>query len=495
MIRSGFILQQANGTLEIARLPIAVAIWLLVLLSAAELAVAGEEQTPVAGWPNIVLMMADDLGWGDLRCFNAASPIRTPHLNAMAAAGMKFSHFYAAAPVCSPTRGSCLTGRHPFRYGIYSANVGHLPAGEVTLAELLRERGYATGHFGKWHLGTLTRSVPDSNRGGPKGAAHYAPPWEHGFEVCFSTEAKVPTWDPMQKPMKGATSRGWVAMEDLRQAASYGTSYWTARGERVTDNLAGDDSRVMMDRVLPFVQQAAAESTPFFAVVWFHAPHLPVVAGPKFAEMYDGHDSYHRNYYGCVTALDEQVGRLRKALREVGIEEDTMLWFCSDNGPEGSAMAPGSAGGLRGRKRSLLEGGVRVPGILEWPRMVEAGSETDFPVVTSDYLPTILDALNIEMPDARPLDGISLLPVLTGQMMTRTEPIGFRSSKQRALAWQRFKIYSNDGGANWQLYNLQSDPAETTDLSGRLPEQTARLVKQFEAWQRSCEESDQGLDY
>ena len=154
------------------------------------------------------------------------------------------------------------------------------------------------------------------------------------------------------------------------------------------------------------------EQTPFFAAIWFHAPHLPVVAGPEHVAAYRQHDVYTRNYYGCITALDEQVGRLRAKLRELGVAENTMLWFCSDNGPEGRAgKAPGSAGPLRGRKRSLYEGGVRVPGIVEWPGHVRPGT-TDVAAVTSDYLPTVLDVLDVTYPSDRPLDGVSLKEVI-----------------------------------------------------------------------------------
>jgi len=130
--------------------------------------------------PNVILCMCDDLGWGDVG-FNGNTVIQTPHLDKMAASSLKFNRFYAAAPVCSPTRGSALTGRHPFRYGVFFANTGHMRAKELTLAEELKGRGYTTGHFGKWHLGTLTTTEPDANRGGPKGKAHFAPPWKNGF--------------------------------------------------------------------------------------------------------------------------------------------------------------------------------------------------------------------------------------------------------------------------------------------------------------------------
>ncbi len=177
--------------------------------------------------PNIVLVMCDDLGWGDTG-FNGNKIIKTPHLDSMAAAGLRFTRFYAAAPVCSPTRGSVLTGRHPYRYGIYFANTGHMKDEELTLAELLRKKGYRTGHFGKWHVGTLTKTVNEANRGGPRGVKHYSPPQDNGFDVCFSTESKVPTWDPMWTPKKhsGGSSRKnwWQPLENTSGMIPYGTN-------------------------------------------------------------------------------------------------------------------------------------------------------------------------------------------------------------------------------------------------------------------------------
>jgi len=167
--------------------------------------------------PNVVLLMTDDQGWGDVK-YNGHESLQTPNLDAMAASSLRFERFYAAAPVCSPTRGSCMTGRHPFRYGVFGANAGHMRAEEVTIAEALRASGFTTGHFGKWHLGTLTKKGRDSNRGGARNLQHYAPPWDHGFDVCFSTEAKVPTFDPMTTPAKTAGGTG-----KKKAGISYGT--------------------------------------------------------------------------------------------------------------------------------------------------------------------------------------------------------------------------------------------------------------------------------
>jgi len=240
-----------------------------------------QAKKPDYGKPNIILCMCDDLGWGDVG-FHGNNIVKTPNLDEMAAGGLRFDRFYSAAPVCSPTRGSCLTGRHPYRYGIFSANVGHIKSEELTLAEILRLHGYTTGHFGKWHLGTLTKTIKDANRGGPRGVAHYSPPWENGFDVCFSTESKVPTWDPMIKPSGWKDQRWWNAVSEDTPIKPYGTHYWVGPGQYETENLEGDDSRIIMDRAIPFIQDAVKQKKPFFAVIWFHAPHWPVVTGPQY---------------------------------------------------------------------------------------------------------------------------------------------------------------------------------------------------------------------
>ncbi|MBC8469238.1 MAG: sulfatase-like hydrolase/transferase [Planctomycetes bacterium] len=434
--------------------------------------------------PNIILCMADDMGWGDPG-FNGNKIIKTVNLDAMAKAGMRFTRFYSGAPVCSPTRGSCLTGRHPYRYGIFFANTGHMPKEEITLAEALKTQGYTTGHFGKWHLGTLTTKEKDSNRGGPKGAKHYSPPWKNGFDVCFSTEAKVPTWNPMENP-------------DTNKP--YGTYYWIQDSTKVTENLQGDDSRVIMDRVVPFIQNAADKSEPFFAVIWFHAPHLPVLTGPQYRKIYSQYTEDEQHYYGCITALDGQIGRLRTQLRELGIADNTMFWFCSDNGPEGKndkqGRTRGSAGPFRGRKRSLLEGGVRVPGLLEWPARIKAGQVTDIPCSTSDYFPTVMDILGFEIKGRpEPVDGISLLPLINGKMKRRPMPIGFESANQLSLTDNQYKIYSSDKGKTFMLFDLTEDPGETKDLAAKKPQILKSMKTMLIKWRKSCQDSLAGKDY
>lgn len=425
--------------------------------------------------PNIILCMTDDQGWGDTG-YNGHPVLRTPHLDQMAEDGIRFDRFYSGAPVCSPTRGSCITGRHPYRYGILYANEGDLKKEEITLAEVLREQGYISGHFGKWHLGTLTTKIKDSNRGKPGDSAFYSPPWENGFDVCFSTEAKVPTY--------------WMEGD----YNTYGTHYWTGPEQRVPGTeIIGDDSRLIMDQALSFIEKAATENSPFLAVIWFHTPHLPVVSAPPYTDGY----SEHKDYYGCITAMDQQMGRLRDQLRKVDVAENTMLWFCSDNGPEGNASAPGRTKGLRERKRSLYEGGIRVPGLLVWPRVIKQNKTVSMPCCTSDYFPTILDALGYELPEekARPYDGISLLPLIREEMNERPEPIAFESRDQVSLIDNRYKIYSDNRGKTYQLYDLLADQGETTDLSGQYPDIVESMRQTLEAWRQSCEMSNKEMDY
>ncbi|MCX6636549.1 MAG: sulfatase-like hydrolase/transferase, partial [Acidobacteria bacterium] len=434
-----------------------------------------------ANRPNVILMMADDLGWGDPG-FNGNRVIHTPNLDAMAKAGIRFTRFYSGGPVCSPTRGTCLTGRHYFRYGITHANEGALPKPEFTIAEMLKPLGYATGHFGKWHLGTLTEAIKDGRRGGP-GTKSYSPPWEHGFDECFSTEQAVPTWDPMKDQ-------------------PFVTKYWTGPGQYARENLEGDDSRVMMDRVVPFVRRAAKAGRPFLAVVWFHAPHAPVAAGPEHRAMYSQYGEDQQHYYGCITALDEQVGRLRRELRELGVADNTMTWFASDNGPEGmtgdQGRNRGSTGGLRGRKRSLFSGGVNVPALLEWPGHARPGRVVDLECSTLDYFPTVRDVVGFGMPGKpRPTDGVSLASLIDGKMTSRPAPISFRyiedplpmhGSPTVAMVEGRYKLLTNfaAGGPEDMLFDLVADRAETRNIIGKQPEMVRSMKTRLRDWIASC---------
>ncbi len=427
---------------------------------------------PGAPRPNIILTMADDQGWGDTG-YNGHRILKTPCLDEMSRAGVRFDRFYSGAPVCSPTRGSCLTGRHPYRYGIFFANAGGpgqasdyaLPDREITLAEVLAPMGYRTGHFGKWHLGDFE---------GPKKAS----PSDAGFHEWFSTVRKVPTVDPPS------------------------SEYWE-NGHPVTEHLSGDDSRIIMDRALRFIGRAAAGKRPFLAVIWFHSPHVPVLATAEDRARYAAYSEKQQHYWGAISAMDRQVGRLRAELRRMGLARDTMLWYASDNGPEGDQESPdwpGTAGPFRGRKTSLFEGGVRVPGILEWPARFPKPRVVKAACSTSDYFPTILDALGLRPRDDRPMDGESLLPLIEGRAKERRSPLAFettritRGSPRLALIENRYKLLTNLDGAGDLLFDLQADPQERVNLASRLPVEAARMRRVLTEWRESCRRSLAGAE-
>jgi arylsulfatase A-like enzyme len=446
------------------------------------------ETTPTVP-PNVILCMADDMGWGDPG-FNGNRIIKTPNLDEMASNGLRFDRFYSGAPVCSPTRGSCLTGRHPWRYGIWFANEGHLRKQEMTLPEVLRTHGYVAGHFGKWHLGTL--SPTHSGKGaGRNTQRNYMTPGMSGFDEWFATEYSVPTWNPVQ----GKSVNPYYHNDKLAQ-----------------ENLEGCDSRVLMDRVIPFIRKAVADRKPFLAVIWFHAPHEPVVAGAEFRQMYADRAEGEQHFFGAITALDLQMGRLRRELRELGVADNTMLWFTSDNGPEGDTgdkgTQRGSAGPLRGRKRSLWEGGIRVPGLLEWPARIKPGSVTTVPCSTLDYYPTTLDVLNIHPnKQPEPRDGVSLVPLFAGEMKERPVPIPFetrggihskpsRGSPKMALVDNRYKLLTDmDDTAQPLLFDLLVDPSESKNLASQFPDRVATMEKRLLDFRESCKESLAGKNY
>ncbi|MCY3869134.1 MAG: sulfatase-like hydrolase/transferase [Gemmatimonadetes bacterium] len=447
--------------------------------------------------PNIILMMCDDLGYGDVG-FNGNEIIKTPNLDRLASNGIRFTRFYAGGPVCSPTRGTCLTGRHYFRYGVTHANRGHLPTQEITLARMLKSFGYATGHFGKWHLGTLDPNYSGKPNRNP--ARNYAPPWERDYDATFATEYAVPTWDPavdINQRTGKRLDRPWA-------------SPYYENGKLATENLEGCDSRVLMDRAIPFIEQAVENGEQFLTTIWFHAPHSPVVAGPEYRAMYAEYSEDEQHYYGCITAIDDQVGRLYHALEAWGVADNTMIWFCSDNGPEGrtgrDGRNRGSTAGLRGRKRSLFDGGVGVPALLHWPGHAEPGRTVEMPCSTLDYFPTIAEVMGYEMPDNRPIDGISLIPTIEGNMTERPTPIPYRFNSPKnamfdaptiAMIDNQYKCLTNlsNDGSEDLCFDMIEDRAETTNLANEQRERMGQTRETLRQWLRSCEASHNGGDY
>ena len=439
--------------------------------------------------PNIILIMADDLGYGDVG-FNGNKEVITPQLDEMAGDGITFTNFYAAAPLCSPTRASVLTGRDPFRQGIFAAHTEGMRPAEKTIPELLKKEGYATGFFGKWHLGWVEPDKVESR-------GKYSPPWHHGYDETFATKSAVPTWNPTKTP-KGWTS--WGAQED----GSWGGSIYVQNGKPVTDNLDGDDSRIIMDRAIPFIEQSIKNKKPFFATIWFHAPHEPVVAGPDYLAKYPNLPEGKQHYYGCITAMDDQIGRLKDFLKQQNALDNTIIFFCSDNGPADPQAKKGnaSAGPYKGHKHQMWEGGLRVPSFVYWPEKIKSGIVSDYQSSTNDYLPTILDIIGVSPSKKIPLDGVSLKPVIYNkETSSRQKPIAsgykrlYKNTELYALVKGQYKICIPDKGDSMMLFDLKNDPGETKDLALEKPELFKEMISELEKVKKSWKNSREGKDY
>ena len=260
----------------------------------------------------------------------------------------------------------------------------------------------------------------------------------HGYDETFATKSAVPTWNPTKTP------DGWTSF-GAREDGFWGGSIYVQNGKPVTSNLEGDDSRIIMDRAIPFIEKSISNDKPFFATIWFHTPHEPVVAGPEYLAKYPNLSLAQKHLYGAITAMDDQIGRLRNFLKDKNIDENTIIFFCSDNGPSDPLAKKGiaSAGPFRGHKHQMWEGGLRVPSLILWPEHIKAGQVSNYQSSTVDYLPTILDMLNIPIDKKIPLDGVSLKPVvLDNYSKERTVPIA--SGYQRL--YKKTELYAYISG-------------------------------------------------
>ena len=465
---------------------------LLILLGGAFTCAFGEELEDAKSKPNVILVMSDDQGWGDVG-FNGNAKVQTPNLDALAADGVKFDRFYAVSPLCSPTRGSCLTGRYPFRFGVLAAHTGGMRVGEFTIPEMLKEKGYDTGFFGKWHLGWVKES--DSGSRG-----FFSPPGQHGYDQWFATTSAVPTYDPTMTP------KGWNQWGNKEGKPWKGGKPYVQNGEEVTENMAGDDSRIIMDRAIKFIDEKKGSGNPFLATVWFHTPHEPVVAGEEYKKLYPDLKEKQQNYYGCITAMDEQIGRLRKKLQETGLADNTLIFFCSDNGPADGLAKKGvaSAGKFKGHKHQMYEGGTLVPACAVWPGVIPKGAVTEVRCATVDFFPTIAEIVDFKFPekDLRPIDGINLLPVIRGELAQRPTDLFFGYRRLiggidgQALIRGDWKLVREaKKNPRTRLYNLASDPYEKNDLSEQEPDRLKLMGDAMLAEDESCLLSRDGADY
>ena len=418
-----------------------------------------------------------------------------------------------------------LTGRNHNRYCIWKANTHSkgcnwtkdfqcparmpLPPSEITVAEVLKSAGYHTAAFGKWHLGDLKHVESGHPRWSP---SH---PGMHGFDVWKVTERAVPTVNPNCACFDPETCRiGKYRRSVLPACSNYYSNNvttlpnpspmrtLTAQGSATeppcpvvphSSPILGDDSHFIVSEVKAFINNSVTSSHPFFAYVPFHAPHSRYIADAAYAKKYAdrGFNGKKREYYGSIEGLDASIGEILAHLDNLGIRDTTMVWFTSDNGP--SAGSPGSTNGLEGKKGTLYEGGIRVPGILQWPAVVEENIVSDYMVSTNDFLPTVMDITGTQLHDSRQLDGSSILPFLLGTRTERSKPMhwafrinGSFSGKYTAVSIQgELKLHATfkEGAViRSSLFNLTQD--EVTDISQQHRREKVSMLRDLTDWTR-----------
>ena len=437
-------------------------------LAALSLVLAAPLSAIAAAPPNIIIIFTDDMGYGDLGCYGHPT-IRTPNIDRMAAEGMKFTSFYSAAEVCTPSRAALLTGRLPIRSGmcsdtrrvLFPDSAGGLQADEVTLAEVLKARGYATACVGKWHLGHL-----------PEYSA-----MSHGFDSFFG----LPYVNDMDRvPDRGPKGRAAFFAPKIE--------YWNVplmRGDKIIERPADQHTltKRYTDEAVKYIKEK--KDKPFFLYLAHAMPHVPLFASKDFA------GKSARGLYGdVIEEIDWSVGEVLKALRDEKLDKNTLVVFTSDNGPWLMFNEHGgSAGPLRDGKGSTFEGGMRVPGIAWWPGTVPAGVTTHEMASTMDLFVTAVKLAGGEVPADRPIDGYDILPVLTDKGPSPRDTMFFyRGTKLFAVRhgpWKAHFLTQPAYGAGSKdsptphdpplLYHLGRDPGEKTDVAKDNPEVVSRL--------------------
>ena len=464
--------------------------------------------------PNVILVMADDMGWAQTGYYG--HPIlKTPHLDAMAENGLRMDRFYAGAPSGTPTRASVMTGRTNDRTGAFRVG-SYINKQEKMLSTAFKDAGYITAHFGKWHL---NMDSPDLDHPLPKSDPHN--PGELGFDYWLS------------------------------HTTGFDRSFELSRNG-VLEKFEGDGSEIIVEEAVKFITDELEEGKPFFIVIWYSAPHGPWEASEEDIKPFLGKvDRTSAHAHGEIVAIDRSIGNLRTSLRELGIADNTLVWFTSDNGgspnldvrvwpskdPFGGAggqgmemeypsncsneidfnltstearelhgcirgMDPDSTGYLRGFKKDFYEGGLRVPTVIEWPAGIEP-RVTNFPSSTYDMFPTLIDVAGLS-PDSINVvhDGISIIELFDYELPKREVPIGFRANG--GLMWldNDWKLVRNvdyDGKkfvtTDYELYNVIGDPTESNNLIEMYPEIAAKMIEQQSKWSLSVSKSAFGADY
>ncbi len=441
-----------------------------VLLCAVLIATSSMSLTTLeaAEKPNVVMLLADDLGYQDIGCYDG--PVNTPEIDALAAGGTRFEAFYSGCAVCSPSRATLLTGRHHIRAGVYSwihdaSQRSHLLLRENTLAEVLKQEGYATAHIGKWHLGLPTDKFDKPT------------PDQHGFDYWFAT------WNNAEPSHKNPHN--------------------FIRNGKPVGKLEGYSCQLVVDEAIDWLDHHRDAKKPFFLNVWFHEPHAPIAAPDDIVTDYGKINDKAAIYSGTIDNTNRAIKRLVAKLHAIDKPENTLIVYASDNG----SYRDDRTGGLRGKKGVNWEGGIRVPGIFYWPGTIEAGQVIggDTPAGIVDIFPTICGLVGIDPPKGRHLDGSNLAPLLTlgGAKFARHQPLFWHLQRSKPIVAMRDGRYSlvaqrnyemstdnmfqekwipqikSGTYTNYQLFDLLKDPQQKHDLAQEKPELVAELKEKL----------------
>ncbi|MBX3414238.1 MAG: sulfatase-like hydrolase/transferase [Pirellulales bacterium] len=423
--------------------PLAIAHFAVAMSSLAVSVHAGSDEHK----PNVLVFLCDDTGYGEFG-FQGANDIPTPHIDSIAAGGVRFTQGYVSGTYCSPTRAGLMTGRYQTRFGHEfnsTARVSGLSLEETTFADRFQSLGYATCAVGKWHLG----QKPEYH------------PLKRGFDEFFGTLTNTPFFHPTQL----VDSRVSPAVEEISDDSFYTTD---AYAERCVDWLEKNKDK------------------PWFLYVPFNAQHAPLQAPQKYLDRFpEVKDDKRQLFCAMMSAMDDAVGRVLAKVRDLGQEENTLIFFLSDNGgPTG--VTTSRNGPLRGFKATTWEGGVRVPFCMQWKGKVPAGQTYENPVIQLDILPTALAAtgLAVDPTSPKPLDGVNLLPYLTGENKDRPhQTLYWRFTPQWAIRDGDWKlVQGRDGGPQPGLFNLADDIGEKHDLAATHPDKVKELKAKWDAW-------------
>jgi arylsulfatase A len=418
--------------------------------------------------PNVVILLADDLGYKDIGCYDG--PVKTPNLDSLAIKGAKFETFYSGSAVCSPSRAVLLTGRHHIRTGVYSwvhdaTQKTHLLEREITIAEMLKEKGYITAHFGKWHLGMTGKKAKKPN------------PDAHGFDYWFATGNNAA---PSHK----------------------NPNNFVRNGEEVGP-LTGYSAQLVVDDAINWLDQREDKESPFFMNVWFHEPHKKMAAPDDLIKKYISQKKSKNEdlYSATIHNTDNAVGRLLTKLAQVAKPDETIIIYSSDNG----SFLKERTEPFMGNKGTNYQGGLRVPGLICWPGHIQAGKVINEPAGLVDIMSTLRAIVSNPNPDNLHLDGTDLSPLLfaNNAEFERNQAFFWHLHKAKAIVAMRQGKYmlhaapdydvkkanlfneklipavKNGKYKDFELFDLEKDPSQETDISKQNPELTEKLIKEL----------------